>query len=171
MRKEELEVATEEEEEESVEVTDDGVEVSSETVVEPDSQHVIEDKPDDSAAISSPEVNGEKTPKNVRNEPNCAPWQGVDLQRVKFPSGKWVAPAGSYRSDGGGNKTVEAFEKHGPLGGPASRQAVTRVNVEQSSKSLMWAPTRKLGGEGRCRWGKRRRLSSEKRHEPLSPPG
>ena len=87
------------------------------------------------------------------NEANCAPWQGEDFQRVKLPPGKWVAPAGSYRSDGGGNKTVEAFEKHGPLGGPASRQAVTRVNVEQSSKSLMWAPTQKLVGEGRCRWG------------------
>ena len=35
-----------------------------------------------------------------------------------------VAPAGSYRSGGGGNKTVEAFEKNTPLGGVASKQAV-----------------------------------------------
>jgi hypothetical protein len=42
----------------------------------------------------------------------------------------WVAPAGSYRSGGGGNEAVGAFETHAPLGGTASRQAVTRVNVE-----------------------------------------
>ena len=35
-----------------------------------------------------------------------------------------VAPAGSYRSRGGGNKTVEAFETSTPLGGVASKQAV-----------------------------------------------
>ena len=42
-----------------------------------------------------------KTPQTASNEANCAPWQGVDFQRVRFPPGKWVAPAGSYRSDGG----------------------------------------------------------------------
>ena len=31
-------------------------------------------------------------------------------QWVQFPSGNWVAPAGSYRSGGGGDKTVGAFE-------------------------------------------------------------
>ncbi len=35
---------------------------------------------------------------------------GVDLQQVKVLPGKWVAPAASYRSDGGGNETVGAFE-------------------------------------------------------------
>jgi hypothetical protein len=34
----------------------------------------------------------------------------TDSQWVQFPSGNWVAPAGSYRSGGGGNKTVGAFE-------------------------------------------------------------
>jgi len=29
---------------------------------------------------------------------------------VQFPPGKLVAPASSYRSGGGGNKTVGAFE-------------------------------------------------------------
>jgi hypothetical protein len=29
---------------------------------------------------------------------------------VQFPSGNWVAPAGSYRSGGGGDETVGAFE-------------------------------------------------------------
>ena len=35
-----------------------------------------------------------------------------------------VAPAGSYRSGGGGNETVEAFEKTRRFGGVASKQAV-----------------------------------------------
>jgi len=57
-----------------------------------------------------------------------------------FPSGckshpaNSIAPAGSYRSGGGGNEAVGAFETHAPLGGAASRQAVTRVNAEQASK-------------------------------------
>ena len=66
----------------------------------------------------------------------------LDLQWVQFPPGNWVAPAGSYRSGGGGNEAAGAFEKDGPHGGPAIRQAVTRVNVEQASKGLMWEPTR-----------------------------
>ena len=33
-----------------------------------------------------------------------------DSQWVQFPPGIWVAPAGSYRSGGGGNETVGAFE-------------------------------------------------------------
>jgi hypothetical protein len=40
-----------------------------------------------------------------------APCQGAGFQRVRFPPGNWVAPAGSYRSGGGGNKAVGAFEK------------------------------------------------------------
>ena len=39
-----------------------------------------------------------------------------------IPPGKLVAPAASYLSGGGGNKTVGAFETEGPLGGSASRQ-------------------------------------------------
>src|SRR5271166_7196633 len=34
----------------------------------------------------------------------------LNLQWVQFPPGNWVAPAGSYRSGGGGNETVGAFE-------------------------------------------------------------
>jgi len=32
-------------------------------------------------------------------------------------------------------------------------QAVTRVNVEQASKRVMWKPTRLNNGEGRRPWG------------------
>ena len=39
----------------------------------------------------------------------------IDLQQVKFLPGIWFAPAGSYRSDGGGNETVGAFEKYASL--------------------------------------------------------
>jgi len=42
----------------------------------------------------------------------------------------------------GGNETAEAFENNGPHGGPAIRQAGTRVNVEQASKRVTWEPTR-----------------------------
>src|SRR4051812_23827148 len=64
-----------------------------------------------------------------------------------------VAPAGSYRSGGGGNEAVGAFVKTGRSSDPASSQAVTRVNVEQASKVLTWKPTRLYIGEGRSRWG------------------
>ena len=65
----------------------------------------------------------------------------TDSQWVQFPPGNWVAPAGSYRSGGGGDETVGAFETDGSHGDSASRQAVTRVNVEQASKRPMWTPT------------------------------
>jgi hypothetical protein len=31
-------------------------------------------------------------------------------------------------------------------------QAVTRVKLEQASKATMWAPTRRMSGEGRADW-------------------
>src|SRR5580700_7351921 len=40
------------------------------------------------------------------------------------------------------------------FGDAASRQVVTRVNVEQASKRQMWVPTRQIDGEGCHRWGK-----------------
>src|SRR6516162_812983 len=70
------------------------------------------------------------------------------VKRQCLPSGcksrpaNSVAPAGSYRSGGGGNEAVGAFETHVPPGGAASPQAVTRVNAEQASKDLTWEPTR-----------------------------
>ncbi len=81
-----------------------------------------------------------------------------DVKRCGFSSGckshpaNSVAPAGSYRSGGGGNETVGAFETTGRFGGPASGQAVTRVNAEQASKAMMREPTRQHNGEGRRHW-------------------
>ena len=82
-----------------------------------------------------------------------------------------VAPAGSYRSGGGGNEAAGAFEKTGRTSDSASPQAVTRVNVEQASKdSNVEADPPSIIGEGRSRWGNRgSRLV--KRHKPGVPPG
>ena len=107
-----------------------------------------------------------------RVRPSASRAEGVGLQWVRFPPGNWVAPAGSYRSGGGGNETVGAFETDGPLGGSASRQAVTRVNVEQASKDQCGSRPAH-DGEGRRRWGEGRRLNrpSHERSEPSGPPG
>ena len=51
-----------------------------------------------------------------------------------IPARQLVAPAGSYRSGGGGDKAVEAFETTGRLGGSASRRAATQVNAVQAPK-------------------------------------
>jgi hypothetical protein len=54
------------------------------------------------------------------------------------------APAGSNRSNCGGNEAVEASgdQRVTKYGDVASVQAVTRVNVEQASKRTMRGPTR-----------------------------
>src|ERR1700675_626567 len=67
-----------------------------------------------------------------------------------------VAPAGSNRSNRGGNEAVEAFGVEGPSRDLAIVQAVTRVNVEQASKWVMRKPTRPKHGEGCHRWGSER---------------
>ena len=45
-----------------------------------------------------------------------APCKGAEVLRVQVPPGNWVAPAGSNRSGGGGNETVEASGGKGRLG-------------------------------------------------------
>src|SRR5271154_7216578 len=47
-----------------------------------------------------------------------------------------IAPAGSYRSGGGGNEAAGAFEKHVPYSGAASRQAVTSSEHRAALKSI-----------------------------------
>ena len=44
---------------------------------------------------------------------------------------------------------TEALQEKASVGKSASMQAVTRVNVEQASKRVMWEPTRLNYGEGR----------------------
>src|SRR6516225_11299073 len=68
--------------------------------------------------------------------------------RRRFPVGESPprrnAPAGSNRSNCGGNEAVEAFgdQRVTKYGEVASVQAVTRVNAEQASKRTMRGPTR-----------------------------
>ena len=52
---------------------------------------------------------------------HCAPWKGLDLQRVRLPPGNLIVPAGSNRSGGGGNEAVGAFDAKDRHSGPASR--------------------------------------------------
>ena len=90
------------------------------------------------------------TPIPVVRPGQCAV-KGCRFSAGASPTRQLVAPAGSNRSGGGGNETVEAFDGKGRLGDSASRQAVTRVNAEQASKRVMRKPTRLTYGEGR-RW-------------------
>ena len=62
-------------------------------------------------------------------------------------------------------KPLKPSVKRVAVGDSASTQAVTRVNVEQASKSVMRKPTRRTYGEGCRRWG------SERRTHPAVPPG
>ena len=41
--------------------------------------------------------------------------KGFGFPGVTMPPGNWVAPAGSYRSGGGGNETAGAFETTGRM--------------------------------------------------------
>ena len=54
------------------------------------------------------EDQGNRVASGVR--PSVRSEKVLGLQWVQFPPGNWVAPAGSYRSGGGGNETVGAFE-------------------------------------------------------------
>jgi hypothetical protein len=58
-------------------------------------------------------------------------------------------------------------------GDAASRQVVTRVNVEQAPKRQMWVPTRLRSGEGWHCWpeGNGWNRPSHERLEPAGPPG
>ena len=87
-----------------------------------------------------------------------SPCIGCAVKRRKSSAGcearpaTLFAPAGSSRSGGGGNEAAGAFETTGDSSRSASGQAITRVNVEQASKRMMWEPTRPHCGEGRRRW-------------------
>jgi hypothetical protein len=67
--------------------------------------------------------------------------------QVANPTRHGVAPAGSNWSGGVGDDTAEAVDGKDRLSGSVSRQAVTRVNAEQVSKSSLWGPTRQWLGE------------------------
>jgi hypothetical protein len=87
----------------------------------------------------------------------CAVKRRWSTAGKKDPPGNWIAPPGSNRSGGGGNKAAGASGVEGRIGDSASLQAVTRVNAEQASKTIMQEPTHPKFGEGR-----RRGISNER---------
>src|SRR6266853_605179 len=58
----------------------------------------------------------------------------------------------SWRAAGPGNWAGRNLVTKSTLGGRATRQAVTRVKLEQASKAAMWEPTQRSLGEGRADW-------------------
>jgi hypothetical protein len=55
----------------------------------------------------------------------------------------------SWRAVKQGNRCGWNLATKSTSGGRATLQAVTRVKLEQASKATMWAPTRRISGEGR----------------------
>ena len=74
--------------------------------------------------------------------------KGPLFQQVEVLSRQRSSRPGSYPSDCGGNKAVEAWEKGGNFRLSASWQAVTRVNTEAAPKDTMRRPTLLGLGEG-----------------------
>ena len=76
------------------------------------------------------------------------------VERLEFPAGGKPARQGLLQPEAVG-AAVEVTKLPKPsmvgvaYGGSASIQAVTRVNVEQAPKRVMWKPTRLNNGEGR----------------------
>src|SRR6516162_6391196 len=85
------------------------------------------------------------------------PLRRCAVERRRFSVGESPtrrdAPAGSNRSNCGGNETVEASgdQRVTKYGDAASVQAVTQVNAEQASKRSMRGPTRP-SFRGRLPW-------------------
>jgi hypothetical protein len=56
----------------------------------------------------------------------------------------------SWRAASLGNGACWNLATKPAIGGRATLQAVTRVKLEQASKTIMWMPTRHTSGEGRA---------------------
>src|SRR5262245_62387337 len=110
-------------------------------------------------------ADGDGLPVAVRRD------QGSDLQQVQFLPGQLVAPSGSYRSGGGGDEAVEAFETTGRLG-RFGEQAGRNASERCASPE-----TRRCGSRPGCYTGKavapgdRRGPPLTMRHAPGVPPG
>jgi hypothetical protein len=78
--------------------------------------------------------------------------KGADYQWGKDPLEQLMVRFDSYRAVSLGNWASRNLVKKSTLGGRATLQAVTRVKLEQASKATMWAPTRRMSGEGRADW-------------------
>jgi hypothetical protein len=58
----------------------------------------------------------------------------------------------SWRAVGSGNRAYRNLATKSTEGGRAIWRAVTRVKLEQASKTAMWTPTRRENGEGSTDW-------------------
>ena len=76
------------------------------------------------------------------------PCEGALFQQVRVLPRQRSSRPGSYPNGCGGNEAVEAWETQGGVRPSASRQAVTRVNVEAAPKGTMRRPTLPGLGEG-----------------------
>ena len=82
--------------------------------------------------------------------------EGVDDQRMKVPPEQWLVQLGSYPGIlGEQSASMKPRGQKSAQGGPAKTRAVTRVNLEQSSKVKMRKSTLQSVGEGRCVEGKK----------------
>ena len=95
----------------------------------------------------------------------CVSCKGVRFSPVKIRAGQLSfrpeAPEANQEETNG----LKHFGKRSSLEDQRSVRAVTRVNIEQASKSSMWKPTRHNNEEGR------RRGRSEREAQSAVPPG
>ena len=68
---------------------------------------------------------------------------------MQFPPGKGLLQPVAIGAAVEVTRPPEPSMERVALGDSASKQAVTRVNVEQASKQAMWEPTQQRDGEGR----------------------
>jgi hypothetical protein len=72
----------------------------------------------------------------------------ADYQWGEDPLEQLMVRFDSWRADSSGNRAVRSLATKSTHGGRAIRRAVTRVKLEQASKTAMWMPTRRESGEG-----------------------
>ena len=89
--------------------------------------------------------------------------KGADLQRVRIPPGKGSLQPEAIGAAEEVTNLPEPLMEKGRRSDSASMWAVTRVNVEQASKSLMREPTRPDIGEGCHLWGNERQVTQGSR--------
>jgi len=82
--------------------------------------------------------------------------EGDGFQRVRIPPGKGLLQPEAIEAVETVTSRLKPSMERVASGDSASRQAVTRVNVEQAPKQEMWEPTQQRYGEGRGRRTHRR---------------
>jgi hypothetical protein len=89
---------------------------------------------------------------SVASRHDCVRPKGADYQWGKDPLEQLMVRFDSWRAVSPGNRAYRSLVTKPTYGGRATLQAVTRVKLEQASKTTMWKPTRHNHGEGRADW-------------------